>query len=82
MLVLNSCLHANVSPTLFVSIFFSVRPSTTLTCAAKHLCGMPGLEIVEVSHSCMNCAQPMHGGLCGVLFSERDPSIKIAKNVL
>ena len=24
----------------------------------------------------------MHGGLCGVLFSERDPSIKITKNVL
>ena len=83
MLALNSdYLHANVSPTPFVLIFFFVRPSTTLTCAAKHRYGMPRLKMVEVSHSCMNCAQPMHGALCGVLFSERNPSIKITKNVL
>jgi hypothetical protein len=61
-----------------------IRHTSTMkfTCAAKHLCGMPSQDMVQINHRCMNCMEPMHGALCGALFAEKSPSIKISCDVL
>lgn len=46
-------------------------------CAAKQLCGMKTVPIVEVVHRCVNCADPLHGGLCGKLTAELGKSVNI-----
>ena len=40
-------------------------------CAAGDLCTMKNAPIAEPYHKCMNCCNLMHGGVCGVLWSER-----------
>mmetsp|Transcript_17636 Transcript_17636/g.29011 ORF Transcript_17636/g.29011 Transcript_17636/m.29011 type:complete len:241 (-) Transcript_17636:834-1556(-) len=46
-------------------------------CAAKHLCAMKTIQISPVVHHCMNCRLPMHGALCGALYSEMPTDIFI-----
>ena len=46
-------------------------------CAARHLCGMVHTPITNPQHHCMHCQHPMHGALCGRLWSERGSSILI-----
>ena len=48
-----------------------------LQCAAQHLCGMSTTQIVTPNHHCMNCCLPMHGSLCGQLWSDRGPDVVI-----
>ena len=52
-------------------------------CAAKHLCKMLNtpLDRGTIQHWCMNCQKPMHGALCGVIFSERG-SLEIPLHLL
>ena len=40
-------------------------------CAAADLCTMRGAPFAEPYHKCMNCCNLMHGGVCGVLWSEK-----------
>ena len=40
-------------------------------CSAGDLCRMKSAPIAEPFHKCMHCCNLMHGGLCGVLWSER-----------
>ena len=40
-------------------------------CAAADLCTMKGAPFAEPYHKCMNCCNLMHGGVCGVLWSEK-----------
>ena len=40
-------------------------------CAAGDLCTMKNAPIAEPYHKCMNCCNLMHGGVCGVLWSEK-----------
>ena len=40
-------------------------------CAAGDLCTMRGAPFAEPYHKCMNCCNLMHGGVCGVLWSEK-----------
>ena len=52
-------------------------------CAAGLLCGMVGMPISDPpAHHCMSCIKPMHGNLCGCLFSERGPAIEIRREDL
>mmetsp|Transcript_12652 Transcript_12652/g.20854 ORF Transcript_12652/g.20854 Transcript_12652/m.20854 type:complete len:495 (-) Transcript_12652:418-1902(-) len=51
-------------------------------CAAKHLCAMKTIQISPVVHHCMNCRLPMHGALCGALYSEMPTDIFINFNAL
>ena len=43
---------------------------------------MFGKPIPDVCHHCMTCGEQMHGGLCGVLWSERGSDVNISKHVL
>ena len=40
-------------------------------CAAADRCTMKGAPFAEPYHKCMNCCNLMHGGVCGVLWSEK-----------
>ena len=42
-----------------------------MKCAAGDLCKMQGAPILEPHHKCMNCRNQMHGGICGVQWSDR-----------
>ena len=42
-----------------------------MECAADDLCKMKGAPISEPRHKCMNCRNQMHGGVCGVQWSDR-----------
>ena len=42
-----------------------------MKCAAGDLCKMQGAPILEPQHKCMNCRNQMHGGICGVQWSDR-----------
>ena len=49
-----------------------------LNCAAKHLCSLSPLPVQDPpQHHCANCAEPLHGGVCGYLLSELPPHIII-----
>ena len=54
----------------------------TFNCVATRLCGMPSQDMEQINHCCINCMKPMHCALCGALFAEKDPSIKISYHVL
>ena len=40
-------------------------------CAAADRCPMKGAPFAKPYHKCMNCCNLMHGGVCGVLWSEK-----------
>ena len=40
-------------------------------CAAADRCPMIGAPFAKPYHKCMNCCNLMHGGVCGVLWSEK-----------
>merc|ERR1711966_568378 len=42
-----------------------------IKCAAGDLCKLQGAPILEPQHKCMNCRNQMHGGICGVQWSDR-----------
>ena len=46
-------------------------------CAAKHLCGMRPLIMTNPQHHCVNCSDPLHGGLCGLLIADLPADNKI-----
>lgn len=50
-----------------------------LQCAAAHLCNMPSgapiplkLGSSDPKHICMNCREPVHGGICGIQYDDLD----------
>jgi hypothetical protein len=51
-------------------------------CASMRLCGMPAVPLTNPQHHCANCAEPMHGALCGFLLSELPYNIKISRECL
>ena len=54
------------------------KGSSQSLCAARDLCTMRDSPLNNpAQHHCMNCGEPMHGGLCGVLWSERSETINI-----
>ena len=49
-------------------------------CAAGDLCGMKFTQIeTPAQHYCMDCAKPLHGNLCGILWCERPDTTNIIK---
>ena len=42
---------------------------STVCCAGKH-CGMRGVNLKNVHHTCINCEKAVHGALCGTLWEE------------
>ncbi len=54
----------------------SSMPLSENECAARDLCGMPGIPIPKMinldthKHTCINCYQPMLGVICGHLFMD------------
>ena len=69
---------------LIIHYSISFTNKMKLSCAAKSLCCMPTVPLATrtVCHQCMYCNTPMHGAMCGILFSEHGNYVPISYETL